>query len=94
MTVLRKKRCWLLKENSLRNIEGSVLYDNNYDDNLWVVGMDPSASPSPVTSGNIIRNLSLAESRKIIYEFENIGEGQNFEADNIEISKLDSNYNT
>ena len=81
-----------IQENSLRNIEGSVLYDNNYDDNLWVVGMDPSASPSPVTSGNIIRNLSLAESRKIIYEFENIGEGQNFEADNIEISKLDSNY--
>lgn len=81
-----------ISDNSLRDVEGSILDDRGYDDNLWLVGMDPSLAISPVTSGSLTRNLSLIENRRIIYEFANISSEQNFEEDKIELSKIDPNY--
>ena len=82
-----------IKDNSLRGIEYSILTDRQYDDTLWEVGMDPSQMPSPSSFSGNIRNLPLAENRKVLYEFESISPEQDFEADNLEISKLDPNYN-
>lgn len=81
-----------IKDNSIRNAEGSILDSRNYDDNLWVVGMDPSLAPSPTSAEGIVRNLPLTESRRVIYEFENVSNDQNFEADNLELPKTDPNY--
>lgn len=86
-TILRD-----IRENSLRNSEGSVLYDRNFNDNLWIVGMDPGISTTSASSVSTPRNLPLTEHRRVIYEFENISNEQNFEADNLEGSKLDPNF--
>ena len=86
-TILRD-----IKENSLRNSEGSILDDRNFNDNLWIVGMDPVISTTPVSSTGTPRNLPLTEHRRVIYEFENVSNEQNFEADNLESSKLDPSF--
>lgn len=72
--------------NSLRNIDGSILYSHSYDDNLWPIGMDPASVPSGVTLSGVVRNMPLAEDREITYEFADL-DGLDFEADEIEIDK-------
>jgi len=81
-----------INDNSLRNIEYSSLKDREYDDNLWTIGMEPTIQPSVSTSLGLIRNLPLAENRKIIYEFESSSNEIDFEMDNVELLKLDPNY--
>lgn len=77
--------------NSLRNVEGSILYSHNYDDNLWPVGMDPASIVSGATLSGVVRNLSLVENREVTYEFDDIA-GLDFEADETEIDKYSAGY--
>lgn len=58
-----------LSENSNRNVLGSTLDDQSYDQTLFTIGMDPSSYTSPTTTGNNLRNLPLIENRTLIYEF-------------------------
>jgi hypothetical protein len=57
--------------NRTRNVLGSTLTSQQYDTQLSIVGMDPTAAPCPKTAGDMVRNPSLVEQRELIYEFEN-----------------------
>ena len=75
-----------------RNIDGSILTDSNYDDNLKIIGMDPSSDIAYVTKNKFIRNLPLTESREIVYEFEEVEDNTiGFLRDQDEINKYNSN---
>lgn len=58
-----------LFENGNRNVINSTLDSVGYDKSLYPVGMDPSTSTTPITTGGNIRNPSLIEKREIVYEF-------------------------
>lgn len=81
-----------IKENSIRNITGSILDSPEYNDNLFTIGLDPSTTTSTSTTSTLLRNLPLTESHEIIYEFQNYTTGLNFTTDNDEsdryLSKL------
>jgi hypothetical protein len=83
-----------LGSNSLRNIEGSILEDHNYENSLTEIGMDPDQITAPITSGSLIRNLPLVESREIVYELSNLQASLAFSTDAKEIEKYGSSYTT
>lgn len=60
-----------VKENSNRGLIGSTLDSHLYDDTLTTIAMDPSATFSIKTSGDVVRNLPLVEKRELNYEFAN-----------------------
>lgn len=58
-----------LNSNSARNIIGSSLTGHSYNSTLIPIGLDPSTTASVSLTSN--RNPTLAESRKMYYEFIN-----------------------
>jgi hypothetical protein len=58
-------------ENANRNLLGSTLDSQNYEDSLYTIPMDPSSASALLTSGNTIRNPPLVENRELTYEFAN-----------------------
>jgi hypothetical protein len=68
---LRQKVKRDLFDNRNRDILGSSLDSQAYDDTLFTVGLDPLASISSKTSGNMIKNPPLVEDRELVYEFSN-----------------------
>ena len=58
-----------LLENTSRDLLSSTYNSNNYDKDLWRVGLDPKAKVSGSSLGDTLRNPPLTESRGIIYEF-------------------------
>jgi hypothetical protein len=60
-----------IASNSNRNVTGSILDSQVYDDSLKTIGMDPTANLSYVNSGNFIRNPPFVEDRELVYEFAN-----------------------
>jgi hypothetical protein len=58
-------------ENSNRNILGSTLDSQSYDESLRTISMDPTFAPTRKTKGLGVRNLPLAEQRELTYEFAN-----------------------
>src|SRR5690606_11390937 len=55
-----------LKENSTRNISGSILTSHEYEDSLFTIGMDPSTAVSTTTTSNLVRNLPLVENKEVV----------------------------
>lgn len=55
-------------ENSNRNVLGSTLDSQAYDNSLFTIGLDPSSIVSPTTIGPNVRNLPLVENRELTYE--------------------------
>ena len=58
-----------IRPSILRGKEYSMLYDSAYNDSLDDISMNPSSEVSFMNSDSAIRNLPLAESREIVYEF-------------------------
>ncbi len=56
-------------ENSNRNVLGSTLDSQTYDDFLYQIGLDPTSAVTSSTIGANVRNPPLIENREIIYEF-------------------------
>jgi hypothetical protein len=56
-------------ENSNRNVLGSTLDSQAYDEALYPIGLDPTSAVSPTTIGINIRNPPLVERRAMVYEF-------------------------
>lgn len=51
----------------------SKLESDNYDNKLYVIGLDPSTSPNPVIAG-VNKNPPFIEQRELIYEFQYLAE--------------------
>jgi hypothetical protein len=73
-----------LFNNSNRNIINSTLDSVAYDKGLYTIGLDPTITSSPITSGLNIRNPALVENRQIVYEF---SQSDTFDADQSEVNK-------
>jgi hypothetical protein len=58
-------------ENANRNILGSTLDSQSYEDSIYTIPMDPSSASSLMSSGNQVRNPPLIEKRELVYEFAN-----------------------
>jgi hypothetical protein len=58
-----------LSDNINRNVLGSALDSQSYDDQLRTICLDPRATISPVTLGGFVRNPPLVENREVVYEF-------------------------
>ena len=58
-------------ENANRNLLGSTLDSQTYEDSLYTIPMDPSSCTALLTTGNNIRNAPLVENRELTYEFAN-----------------------
>jgi len=59
-----------LVENSNRNILGSTLDSQNYENSLFRVGIDPTLKVTNKTQGDNVRNPALMENRELITEFD------------------------
>ncbi len=80
-------------ENANRNILGSTLDSQAYDDSLSVIGLDPTASISSTTIGLNIRNLPLVENRTMVYEFANSFNFTTDEDESIKYINQKNNHN-
>jgi hypothetical protein len=83
-----------IEENSVRNVSCSTLTDNDYNDSLWTVGMDPFTNISSATTKASPRNLPLTEIREVIYETAELNSSSLFESDLLESKKYDPTNNT
>jgi len=80
-----------IQNTTIKGLDSSILYSQEYDDELLEIGMDPATSTSITTVSGNIRNLPLVESRKITYEFENLPGGLDFQNDKEEADKYLNN---